>query len=176
MTTVAQASSLIPPDIAAINLTPIIARLLSPEAGKKAFTPNEATLAEAWYRRFLTLIAKHPSRNLVPTQLIDEVWHLHILHTEQYADDCAKIFGHFVHHNPTISATPEEQAELARCFAATDALFVAEFGESCRKTVLGGAAQTCTKAATCEKTGPVANATCDTRLMAGTSATCDRKL
>lgn len=50
------------------------------------------------YCRFLYLCGTfHKVR---PPQDVDEVWHRHILHTEQYANDCMNLFGRFIHHRP----------------------------------------------------------------------------
>lgn len=36
----------------------------------------------------------------VPSKLIDEGWHIMILHTKDYQDWCKKKFGIFMHHEP----------------------------------------------------------------------------
>ncbi len=47
--------------------------------------------------------------------IIDEVWHIFVLHTSDYYDFCKEYFGTFVHHNPSyFGFTPpaQEEAEL----------------------------------------------------------------
>ena len=39
---------------------------------------------------------------------VDEIWHAHILFTHQYATDCRRLIGHFLHHAPT---SEEEKAK-----------------------------------------------------------------
>ena len=67
---------------------------------KPDMTENEILIAVKQYKRFLNLKIKYPNLNLVPTDDIDMIWHAHILDTEQYAKDCANLFGTFLHHNP----------------------------------------------------------------------------
>lgn len=55
--------------------------------------------AEAAYRDFLKE-CKTVSGPISPTGDVDEVWHAHILHTRQYAEDCSTYCGFFIHHNP----------------------------------------------------------------------------
>lgn len=43
-----------------------------------------------------------------PLTVIDEMWHIFILHTVDYHQFCATYFGHYLHHCP---ATPEEKEE-----------------------------------------------------------------
>ena len=52
------------------------------------------------YLRYLTIEQSFPSSNLVPSELVDEIWHDHILHTKRYAQDCHKMFGKYLHHLP----------------------------------------------------------------------------
>src|SRR5262245_50492550 len=56
----------------------------------------EATEVEREYRRFLQLRQQMPKLMLVPSPKIDDVWHSHILFTQQYAEDCNKLFGEFL--------------------------------------------------------------------------------
>lgn len=49
------------------------------------------------YKKFMLLASKKES---VPSQIVDLVWHEHILHTKLYEEFC-KILGKFIHHNPT---------------------------------------------------------------------------
>lgn len=52
---------------------------------------------------------------LLPSDPVDEFWHAHILHTEQYAAFCERNFGYFVHHRPLDhAATPDEVGPAVR--------------------------------------------------------------
>lgn len=42
-----------------------------------------------------------------PYRDVDDLWHRHILETRDYAEDCARWFGRFIHHR---SFSPEEAA------------------------------------------------------------------
>mmetsp|Transcript_110947 Transcript_110947/g.353758 ORF Transcript_110947/g.353758 Transcript_110947/m.353758 type:complete len:258 (-) Transcript_110947:43-816(-) len=59
------------------------------------------------YLRFLQLLADAPSQDLIASSDVDLVWHEHIMDTLNYAADCRRIFGHFLHHRR--ARTPEEQ-------------------------------------------------------------------
>src|SRR4051812_20170867 len=52
------------------------------------------------YARWLALKACYPRIVLSPTSEIDAVWHAHILHTKKYMQDCARLFGGYLHHTP----------------------------------------------------------------------------
>ena len=82
-----------------LDLRRIIWKMSDPEEGK-GYTPERLARAELDYRRFLDLHIKYPQVELVPTKMIDEVWHQHILDTRAYSNDCEQIFGDFLHHYP----------------------------------------------------------------------------
>jgi hypothetical protein len=54
------------------------------------------------YQRFLVLHLLHPDQRICPVAPIDSdgLWHAHILDTRAYGDDCQRIFGRFLHHDP----------------------------------------------------------------------------
>jgi len=52
------------------------------------------------YRHFLAECLGSPERVHQPSAEADIVWHLHILDTARYAQDCQRIFGRFLHHDP----------------------------------------------------------------------------
>jgi len=74
---------------------------------------DEATARKAVdeYRKMLVLIQRFPERPVVPSKLVDLVWHEHILDTARYKRDCLRMFGRYVHHNPSFGGE-EEKAEL----------------------------------------------------------------
>ena len=92
--------------------------------------PIDPDVASQAYRQFLTLRLRHPDRVLVPSALIDLVWHYHILDTRKYTEDCERIFGHFVHHDPYFGIGSEE-SRLANqtTWEETRELWSSEFGE-----------------------------------------------
>jgi hypothetical protein len=78
------------------------------------------------YKNFLLLQKMHAPFELVPSRLIDEFWHNHILYTKRYIEDCMQIFGHYLHHQP---ASPSESPEeLVDGFKKTKELYLQEFG------------------------------------------------
>ncbi|WP_437759683.1 glycine-rich domain-containing protein [Sorangium sp. So ce1389] len=81
------------------------------------------------YRRFLLLKAKNPTLPIAPTEIIDEMWHLHMLHPVAYANDCMALFGAILDHAPGFGSTDATRPALLRCFSRTAALWEAEFGE-----------------------------------------------
>lgn len=36
-----------------------------------------------------------------PPTVVDIFWHMHILFTKKYHQDCQDIFGYYLHHDPT---------------------------------------------------------------------------
>ncbi len=112
-----------------LDLRRIIWKMADPDEGK-GFTPQMLARAELDYRRFLHLHLLFPEVDLVPTEMIDEVWHQHILDTNAYAADCEKVFGHFLHHYPYFGMEGEEDQEnLQSCFVETQRIWEREFGE-----------------------------------------------
>ena len=87
------------------------------------------TLADR-YRRFLALKAKYPREAIAPTEIIDEMWHLHMLHPRAYHRDCMPAFGFILDHNPGFGAEEDEVDALASTFARTAERYEREFGES----------------------------------------------
>jgi hypothetical protein len=60
--------------------------------------------------------------------VIDEVWHLHILNTENYADMCKALEISFLHHKPTVSVK-----DLQKCreqFQMTLKMYKEAFGRA----------------------------------------------
>jgi hypothetical protein len=49
---------------------------------------------------FLLACARNPEIPLAPSRAVDHGWHAFILHTREYADFCARVAGHFIHHAP----------------------------------------------------------------------------
>lgn len=88
----------------------------------------EAEKACQLYKNFLLLQKKHLPLSLVPSRIIDECWHNHILHTKNYMADCQAIFGHYLHHEPAIPT--DNTAQLISDFKKTKALYLDLFGET----------------------------------------------
>lgn len=55
------------------------------------------------YRKFLNLkqmFQDYDSEKLSPSIPVEQMWHLHILDTENYERDCRLLFGRMIQHNP----------------------------------------------------------------------------
>jgi len=114
-------------EIESLDLEPIKRKLSHKEDGP-GWTAEHAERVERGYRRYLTLLAKYPQIQISPTRDIDTFWHAHILDTRKYAEDCDRIFGGFVHHDPNLGLDGDlSQARLAA--DRLDALYLVEFGE-----------------------------------------------
>jgi hypothetical protein len=92
------------------------------------WTEAEAATAVLRYRRFLCMYYLDRDLMLVPARDIDKVWHQHILYTREYARDCERVFGSFLHHGPSTDDS-EEQEELRTHFAKTETRYAELFGE-----------------------------------------------
>lgn len=75
--------------------------------------PNNKTadMAIKEYRKMLILNQVYPHTPIVPSKLVDQVWHTHILDTIQYHRDCLRMFGRYLHHAPSFGGE-EEKTEL----------------------------------------------------------------
>lgn len=119
----------LPSEIERLDLSRIRWKLQSKDPA--TWTPEVLDHAEREYRRFLALKKLHPKREFVPTEIVDEFWHQHILDTAAYAADCAAIFGRFLHHYPYFGMhDAQDAANLAEAFAQTESIYEATFGEA----------------------------------------------
>ncbi|NRF71801.1 hypothetical protein HLB44_32930 [Aquincola sp. S2] len=85
---------------------------------------------EVAYKRYLILHAKYPDMQLAPEQDVDRFWHMHILDTRKYADDCEVIFGYFLHHFPYLGLRGDgDEQVLQDAFEKMQQLHLKEFGE-----------------------------------------------
>ncbi|WP_426110683.1 glycine-rich domain-containing protein [Massilia sp. PWRC2] len=87
--------------IATLDLSTIRTRLMHPHAGL-GWSEARTRAAESAYREFLMFAKLLPQKAAVPSADVDYFWHFHILDTKKYADDCARIFGYFLHHQPEV--------------------------------------------------------------------------
>jgi hypothetical protein len=80
--------------------TQVLIRRLVAEAHLRV---AEASIHVQEYLRFLELKAIHEdwmAEKLSPSGPIDRVWHLHILDTIRYKQECIAACGKMIHHNP----------------------------------------------------------------------------
>jgi hypothetical protein len=114
----------------ALDLDAIKFKLMDAKEGH-GWSREEADRHELEYRRFLALIAKYPEEAITPNSDVDKFWHGHILDTMKYAEDCAHVFGYFLHHFPYFGMRGDEDAaNLAEAAAQTRRLYEQEFGRA----------------------------------------------
>ncbi|MEK7538540.1 MAG: hypothetical protein AAB552_01735 [Patescibacteria group bacterium] len=112
-----------------LDLGPIKVKLMEQEEGE-GWSVEQVNMAEKWYKRFLFLCLQYPSVSIVPSKVLDTIWHYHILDTRKYAKDSQDIFGYFLHHFPYFGMRGEaDSRDLVVAFTKTKELFLSEFGE-----------------------------------------------
>jgi hypothetical protein len=105
-----------------LNLWSIAAYLTDSKKGC-GWTLEQACRAIERYKTFLFISFLYPQLLLVPTPEIDRVWHVHILHTRQYYNDCHRVFGRFIHHEPDSELQGQSHlSNFAQAFAQTQTL------------------------------------------------------
>jgi hypothetical protein len=50
------------------------------------------------------------------SRAIDDVWHQFILFTVEYHQFCDRFFGHYMHHSPNVSSSPQPEDSTAKEF------------------------------------------------------------
>lgn len=121
-------NSIFPTKFLVLDLESIAQRLMHPEDGL-GWNSQQASRAIERYKMFLCLIYLYPNQAIVPTREIDIVWHFHILDTCKYAEDCERLFGYYLHHNPNFIAEDEvDNLVFVEGFNNTVALFAECFG------------------------------------------------
>ncbi|MEA5470965.1 hypothetical protein VB714_18970 [Spirulina sp. 06S082] len=82
------------------------------------------------YRRFLVLCYENSDLPVVPSTYIDNFWHLHILDTQKYQEDCQQYFGYFLHHFPYFGMRSKEDEEnLKTSWERSCKLYEETFGQ-----------------------------------------------
>lgn len=115
--------------VAQIDFLPINRKLMIENPDQ--WTSEVLKSTEQQYRHFLVLHAMFPSDDLVPTKLIDEYWHQHILDTRKYAKDCEFLFGEMLHHDPYFGINGEDDRLMnQKAFTWTQSLWEMVFGEA----------------------------------------------
>jgi hypothetical protein len=90
---------------------------------------EDARAAVAAYRRFCFLAVVSPTP-MTPSEIVDEVWHQHLVYSRDYWDVwCGEALRADLHHDPTPGG-PEAQALYRRQYAETLALYERFFGPS----------------------------------------------
>ena len=100
--------------------------LLTKVSLKNGWDKDYADLVLDEYVKFFYLASLPTRVHLVPSQPVDELWHQHILTTRKYQEDCERLVGKFVHHNP--SFTSDERALLPPLFVKMKVAYESNFG------------------------------------------------
>jgi hypothetical protein len=107
---------------------PLVERPFSVQlAEENGWTPEFTLRAIEEYRRFLYLavICDHP---VVPSQVVDKVWHLHLLHARCYWNNlCRDLLGRPIYHTPSVGGSAA-QGELRTHYLSTLASYRRAFG------------------------------------------------
>jgi len=87
----------------------------------------EARIDEAIneFRKYLVLIALGHKNVGMNSREVDEVWHTFILFTRDYMLFCNEVFGHYLHHQPSIPSQPIDGTARQRFLEA----YRREFGD-----------------------------------------------
>lgn len=113
------------PALAALNLENVRRNFME----KTGFSPEQVDIVEGEYKCFLELSKTFPHAPIVPSQVVDEFWHEHILETRQYAEDTTRVLGTFLHHFPYFGLRgPEDAENLHQSFATTLQMYEDTFG------------------------------------------------
>lgn len=95
-----------------LDLEPIIIKAMDSEEGY-GWPFAFADRVSKEYRRFLILCLEHRQDNkylIVPSKPVDKFWHLHILDTRKYIEDCQYCFGSMLHHFPYFGMRGDQDA------------------------------------------------------------------
>jgi hypothetical protein len=163
--------------IQGLDLESVKLRVMDPELGE-GWTRDYADSIEAAYKTYLTMLIKYQddAEDILLSEDVDEFWHGHILHTRKYADDCQKIFGAFLHHNPQMggraAADPDRRALLGE---KTRRLYEKEFGgEQAAYKAWAGTPDRMTGPAYCDAAAsPTQSTYCDASVQERQAAYCD---
>ena len=113
-----------------LDLEPLLFKLHTEDAVASEWSLEKLYRAADHYKAFLAIHRKYPGKQIVPSTLIDSVWHQHILDTVKYAHDCSSIFGVFLHHFPYLGTRGEaDVATLEEVGRQTFELMRDEFPE-----------------------------------------------
>jgi len=101
------------------------------------WSKEDVSLMNDYYKKWLVIHACYPELAVAPSAKLDEYWHMHILDTEKYMQDCQLVFGHYLHHYPYFGLEGDKE-NLDSGFETTRKLFKHHFGHD-----LSGIANPC---------------------------------
>lgn len=92
---------------------------------KGLYTDEEIDIVETEYKKYLALCFAFPKQPFPTPLKLDNLWHQHILFTQDYAAMCQSVAGRFLHHFPYTDS--EKNDPNAKLFLQQKYLLV--FGE-----------------------------------------------
>ena len=96
-------------------------------ARENAWSPGFAEQAILEYKKFLYLIATSGAE-LTPSDVVDQVWHLHLCYTRSYWQGlCEGVLGFSLHHQPTRGGEAQ-QAHFRHTYQQTLDVYREAFG------------------------------------------------
>ncbi len=104
------------------DLTNVIVRVAR---NNPDWTGERLIAAENSYRMFCARVKAAPQEDHVVMKQdadMDEIWHAHILHTREYAEDCVRYFGYFLHHQPLSGDNKCKSCKGGSCHGNPDCL------------------------------------------------------
>ena len=88
-------------EIDELDLSIVKQKLCLPESrGGNDWTQQEADIVEKLYKEFLKNCLEDNA--ISPDSDVDEMWHTHILFMRKYEEDCKRICGHVIYHEPNM--------------------------------------------------------------------------
>jgi len=91
------------------------------------WSKEDISLMEDYYRKWLAIHVCYPDLAVAPSEKLDEYWHMHILDTKKYMEDCQLVFGYYLHHYPYFGLEGDKE-NLNSGFETTRKLFKHHFG------------------------------------------------
>ena len=113
-----------------LDIEPVKQRVMDAELGE-GWTREYADSIGVAYKNYLMMLAKHQehAEEIQLSKDVDEFWHTHILQTIKYTEDCERIFGTYLHHNPHVGARTQVDVDEKEVLAKkTQQLYEKEFG------------------------------------------------
>jgi len=112
-----------------LDLEPIMVKAMDKEEGF-GWSLELTQRVTCEYKKFLILCLENPDFPVVPSSQVDDFWHLHILDTQKYQEDCKKYLGYFLHHFPYFGMRgKQDEANLKTAWEESCSLYKKRFGE-----------------------------------------------
>lgn len=84
---------------------------------------------EQEYKKYMFLRCVVPHGVCIPTsEMVDDLWHAHVLDTRRYQEFCQEVKGEMIHHKPT-AADEENFALMPQYQSNTLSMYRKYFGE-----------------------------------------------